>query len=146
MKRRSFLALMGAAPIAARTAASELVAKQAGISSTGLASYGLRGGEAGQSIGTVILPNMPGRPIHEVWQQAFKLYPAIRAEQESALFEQERVAVLDPDIAVHRSFSMAAKIAYQRQRNVARRLEEMQSPPRWQKSETMFQRIAGMLK
>lgn len=144
MKRRSFLGAMAAAPFAGK-AAAEGLARQTGITATGLNSHALNAGMAGaQSMAQANLPG--GKPQWEIWREAFKLYPAIRAEQESLMFEQEKIAVLDPDIAVCRSFSFAAKIAYQKQRNVARRMEELQAPPWWTQTDSIFKRLLGLIK
>ncbi|MBK8009583.1 MAG: hypothetical protein IPK23_15025 [Rhizobiales bacterium] len=67
---------------------------------------------------------------------------AARAEAESVIFEDERkVGFIDPDIACARSYSLNAKIAYQRQRNVERRLQQLQNEWPWQKLEGIGRRI-----
>lgn len=58
----------------------------------------------------------------------------LRKELETLLYEDERyVTRIDPDLASKRSFSLSAKVAFQRQRNVARRMEELQSNHSWQR-------------
>lgn len=50
--------------------------------------------------------------------------PGLREKVESYFFENNRcVSRIDPDLAVLRSFSLNAKIAFQRQRNVAADME-----------------------
>ena len=46
----------------------------------------------------------------------------------SILFEENKiVGAIDHDLASKRSFSLAAKVTFQRQRNVERRIEEMKT-------------------
>ncbi len=57
---------------------------------------------------------------------------AARKELESLYFESERnVSQIDPDISVLRSISLSAKIAYQRQRNVSKRLDGLMDVEGW---------------
>ena len=140
MKRRAFLSLIGAAPLAGRAVAED-IAKQAGIEASGLkVNSVLSGSMVGNDQSGV------GRPPSDMWREAFRVYPELRSQQESTFFEQEKIGTIDPDIAVYRSFSMAAKIAFQKQRNVARRMDELQGVPWWHKTETLFQKITALLK
>ena len=67
--------------------------------------------------------------------------PDFRAHLESVLYEQERiVAGIDYDIASKRSFSVAAKVTFQRQRNVERRLQAGSWGSSWERIKS----IAGM--
>lgn len=140
MKRRAFLSLIGAAPLAGRAVAED-IAKQAGIEASGLKVNSVL---SGSMVGNV--QSGVGRPPSDIWREAFRVYPELRSQQESTFFEQEKIGTIDPDIAVYRSFSMAAKIAFQKQRNVARRMDELQEVPWWHKTETLFQKITALLK
>jgi len=122
--RRKFFGLMAAAPAAGRAMAEELMAKQTNIIANGLsAGYGNPVASTG---GWVSEPTQPQ------WQIALK-NPALKQLIESTLFESEkRVGSIDPDIACMRSFSLNAKIAFQRQRNVALRITQMQEDYPWQ--------------
>lgn len=64
-------------------------------------------------------------PTNEQMQEALR-FPQAREVVTHLLYEEERlVGRIDPDLAVMRSFSLNAKIAFQRQRNVERRLAGM---------------------
>ena len=104
MKRRAFLSLIGAAPLAGRAVAED-IAKQAGIEASGLKVNSVL---SGSMVGNV--QSGVGRPPSDMWREAFRVYPELRSQQESTFFEQEKIGTIDPDIAVYRSFSMAAKI------------------------------------
>jgi hypothetical protein len=125
--RRSILRMFASAPLVAKATADKAVANLTGIASEGL-QYG--GGCA---------PSGEGPKPHEF--AAFLRNAVARREIETILYrEQERmVGAIDPDLAALRSFSLNAKITFQRQRNVARRLEEMQRPYSWD-------RIADMVR
>lgn len=107
--RRKVFALFGAAPLAAKAAADQELARLSNISFSGNTCPAVQ-----QSLG-----DDPSKAMQWAWK-----IPAMRSELESLFYEgARRVSVIDPDIAVHRSFSMAAKVAYQRQRNVANQVE-----------------------
>lgn len=78
------------------------------------------------------------------WRRLLKL-AHVRKEAESILFEDERrVRWLDADLAVNRSFSLMAKVTFQRQRNVARRLDDLQVEAYpWQRLTQMAARLIG---
>lgn len=134
--RRNVLKMFGAAPLAARQAGEAAAKALAGvgvnhgppISSLG-DQFGLTNGVAG-SIGQA--SNNPNTVSSVLNFQSLK-ENAIRAvlstkegrgEVESILYEQYRhIGAFDPDLASNRSYSFAAKIAYQRQRLVARALD-----------------------
>lgn len=113
--RRSFLSMMAASPLAAKS-----VAENASMQlMQGHGALVLRSGvEArGQPI------PMPNRGPKD-FARAF-LDPKFKGAMEAAAFESNRhVSYIDHDIASKRSFSLAAKITFQRQRNVARELRE----------------------
>lgn len=115
MKRRAFLSLLGVSPIAARSAATKAAADLAGVSIAGMS--GFDGGVEPHS-------NADATPAQA--RVALKI-PHVLAEVRSALYEDyRRIHRIDPDIAVHRSFSLNAMITFQRQRNVERAIEQMQ--------------------
>lgn len=71
-----------------------------------------------------------------------------RAEYTSAVFARNRnVSYIDLDLATKRSFSLAAKVTYQRQRNVERQIEEdsHEDGPFWQRPDTLIRKAAGFL-
>lgn len=81
-------------------------------------------------------PNAPGHnaiePKMPRWRAARAVLgdPAARAQAEAFFYERHRVVhFIDADIEIMRSWSPMAKIAFQRQRNVARELENMMREP-----------------
>lgn len=113
--RRSFLGMLGASPIVAKSAA--LVTKQ--NIEKGIAE------QAGVRVGTMI-PSVPYISPHSDEQRRsglldFLLSRRIPKWAEEDLYEQSRtVHVLDPDIASKRSWSFNVKVAEQRARNLKR--------------------------
>ncbi len=132
--RRKVLGFLAAAPLAgplaARAAAEKGAAQLAGVTML----------PAGQS-GNAPLPS----PMATSSQmRALLLDPRSRAELMSAIYEDEfRVYSLDHDLASNRSFSLAAKIAYQRDRNVERRLANMHNEWPWQRINAAVTRYLG---
>lgn len=63
----------------------------------------------------------------------------------SLLFQRHRwIGYIDVDLATKRSFSLAAKVTYQRQRNVAREIaEDTAESPLWQRGEAYVRRAVG---
>lgn len=126
LARRSFLKALPATPFAAKKAAENAAAS---ISRIGAGpSLGLGLGVAQESTTAVSLGNIP---TDKDW---IKLVGdvAFRKELESIYYERERsVSSIDPDIAVYRSFSLSAKIAYQRERNVARQVAALTDGNGW---------------
>lgn len=83
----------------------------AGLGTTPYGSLSIAGGSNGDHESKMIA-------------QALKM-PGLRSQIESLFYENNRcVSRIDPDIAVLRSFSLNAKIAFQRQRNVASDMEQ----------------------
>lgn len=62
----------------------------------------------------------------------------------------KQVNRIDPDIAVHKSISLAAKIVYQRQRNVANELRMWEIGSFWERRNnllrTWFNKCLGLTK
>lgn len=142
MNRRRALALFARAPIvgaiAGKQIADEAVGKLISGGHSGLLS-GLGASGVTQPAGTSKIALS-----HTHYQAALRL-PAVRSVIEAMLYEESRtVHAIDPDIAVMRSFSLAAKVAYQRQRNVARRLQDMQNPYPWQRITAIVARALGL--
>lgn len=141
--RRSFLRALGAAPLAAK-AAAEAATKQLGrIGAVGFrneSSMSLSDIVNHQSIGaTVGLDNAVGNGAlsRSAKREAMRMILADskkRAEIRTLLYQSNRViSRIDPDIGGRRSWSLAAKIAYQRERFVERDLaEEFQDATAWQ--------------
>lgn len=125
LARRRLLSLLGMAPVAgpamARQAMEAMTAELAGVSVAGSGS-------------DVMLPSgareTPVSGSGAIFDQRKALRavlqtPKLRAEYESMMYERRRhVGRLDFDIANKRSFSLAAKITFQRQRNVEREIAE----------------------
>lgn len=136
LARRGFLQTLMAAPFAARAAAAEAAAL-AGVSTSGLMPGGLADTPQ-QPTG-----NYPEATPANMYADVAKALgnPAARADIESLVFERGRhVAAIDPDLAVYRSFSLNAKIAFQRQRNVALELESMQGNYIWRRLDERISR------
>lgn len=129
--RRSFFGFLGAAPLAAKAAADDAVAKMAGVNTTGFAS-----------VYTQIPPSASGASMQGRTPASYARLlkdPKTRAELEHLFWrEQSHVSLIDADIAVHRSFSLNAKIYYQRQRNVQRRIKDYEEGTRWGAVEVFF--------
>lgn len=141
--RRRFLQVIGLAPVAgplaAKAAADKTIAEAAGVGLSGLgAPFGFLGnpsyGEPQPS---------PGLK-HLDFRVAMRI-PAVRRQIEEAMYEQERVVLrIDPDLAALRSFSLNAKITFQRQRNVAREMDLLQNQYAWHRIQNAVRRFVGM--
>jgi len=90
-------------------------------------------------------PIGPIGPSADIWAKVIG-NTALRKELESIYFERERgVSSIDPDIAAYRSFSLNAKIAFQRQRNVQRQIDGLISNQGWWERFSKFgQRVMGI--
>jgi hypothetical protein len=123
--RRTILGLIGMAPVAGPAAARAIAENTA----ANLAGVALRAGST--VYGPATLPCNPSHPTDAHTRLALKI-PAVRKHVRELLAEEQRgepVYRIDPDLAVYRSFSLNAKIVFQRQRNIERRLEGMASEP-----------------
>jgi hypothetical protein len=126
--RRRLLQLIGAAPLTA-PAAAKLAIEASEAALAGVTTSGFRGNMPPQQPvaaftgeQTTIRPFDYSAAVRAVMKSA-----ELRAEYESSLYQRFRhVPALDPDLANKRSFSLAAKIAFQRQRNVAAYIEAEQ--------------------
>lgn len=129
--RRRFFALAGSAPIAAKVAADKAVADLTGV------AHGGNGMSFGNPSGMLEVTN-------DQYRMAF-LNPFTRGAIESLVYEQERcIGVLDVDLAACRSFSMAAKITFQRQRNVERRIKDMSEGYSWDRLTKLVKKAIGI--
>lgn len=116
MRRRAFLQFLSAAPVAAPLAAKAAADE---------AILGTAGVFADRDVRENVVSSAGMKPFDEdAAVKAASKIPGLRQELETLLFEQcSHVDYLDIDIANKRSFSPAAKIAFQRQRNVEREWE-----------------------
>lgn len=130
--RRSFLKVFGMAPIAAKVATDGAMAEltKTVVSGTGTSLPMPQFGASPEA--AVPSPSQIKTALNVL---------GLREEVEGMLYQQQRsVYALDPDIAVHRSFSLNAKIAFQRHRNVARQIEDMTEGYWWNR---MMDRLRG---
>lgn len=132
LARRGFLKLLPVAGLAGKAAAEDAATRLAGLGTTGLAQN-VGGGFAAEGLGCASNQVQPaslaqGSAIsvdvrRKIIQRVLRL-PNLRGELESILYEDQRhVGFIDPDLAAKRSFSLAAKVTFQRQRNVERALQ-----------------------
>lgn len=138
MNRRRVLRLIGmgsvAGPVAAKAAAESAAADLIGV--TMLPGVMIAGAPQGAT-GIAELSTDQHR-------QAL-LNPLTRRAVESLLYEDEQVVTrLDPDIACMRSFSLNAKITFQRQRNVERRMRGLQQKWPWQRLTETIREALGL--
>lgn len=120
MNRRGFLSALARTPVvgalAGKMLADDAMAKLAGVQLSGMTSGAAPLGS--YSTGPDPTPKDWARGLRDA---------ATRKRVEAMIYELERaVYQLDPDLVAKRSFSLNAKIVFQRQRNVARRLAELQ--------------------
>lgn len=133
MNRRGFLGALSRAPIigalAGRQLAQKATADLAGIT---LGGAGVSG-----------MPSDSGSLSDDQWHRALSL-PFARQALESDLYGYHRtIGAIDYDIAAMRSWSLAAKVTYQRQRRVAEHIESLQHGWAWSR---LNKRAANMLK
>ena len=136
--RRSILVLLGMAPTGAPLLKQALDAetmKLAGVGSGG-ASHGQPA--ADQSTGNP--------PLTEEQRRLALRIPAARTEIETLLYEEQRnVGYLDADLACLHSMSLNARLCFQRQRNVKRRIAEMENGWQWQRLDRAFLRFLRII-
>lgn len=119
--RRSFLRLLGLSPIAAKVAADQAAADLSGVTANGLSfeppEFGASWmGHSGEKLITDEIESHRGRS--KLIRLACKV-PQLYSELESELYRSHKhIGSIDPDLASMKSFSLAAKITFQRQRNV----------------------------
>jgi hypothetical protein len=133
--RRGFLGALGAAPVVGKLAAKEMAEKE-------VASLGVPHGVVGAG-----LFNSSSTDREDLKKRAIRL-PGVRRELYSYFMEQERttpIPAIDVDIAVHRSFSLSAKVTYQRQRNAQRKIDEMENGYLWDRFDKILSAAARVL-
>lgn len=157
--RRSVLKFLGASPIAAREAAEVAAKNLAGITrgKPGIPGMDVRNMMRENIQPTAHLVGYPevgqGQSGPFDWRLAREMRDKFvlqalrtketRRELETILYENHRtVHGLDHDIAANRSWSLAAKLCYQRQRNVARDIEHtMMDQNPWQRARDWKDRV-----
>lgn len=129
--RRRFLSMLGAAPLAGKAVADQALSGIATAGNMGDGGFGPAPNHLSQMLGAEALyppQNIAPSPFdlkqrNSLLKKALKI-PALRGEIESLLYEENHaVGYLDHDLAQKRSFSLAAKVTFQRQRNVQRQLQ-----------------------
>jgi hypothetical protein len=140
--RRSLIHLLGlapAAPLAAKMAVDKEIAKLSGVMGEGAAPaahYGAcMGGTPVQSISYGKLRIAASQYAKSVGLPEFVLEQLRR--------NSSYVGVLDPDLAAKRSWSMCVKIAEQRERNLARAIEQFEFSGRYEKASMAFKALTG---
>lgn len=126
MNRRAFIQALSRSPVVA-TIASRVIAERTAMDlaliTKGLSSNNSDGSDPPQSPKAYIKDEP--EPTPQQWKLLLR-NQLLRSEVESVFYEDYRViGRIDPDIAVLRSLSLNAKIAFQRQRIVARNLENL---------------------
>ena len=143
--RRTFFGLMGSAPIAAKAAADDAIAKASGVwSSNGIgdASHRLFGA-AGTPIAEADLASIPYEKRLIGAADYIKTF-GLPEVMEFELRDQARyVSALDPDIACKASWSMSVKIMTQRQRNYQRAVSRIEKSAWQQRGRQMLKKFLG---
>ena len=132
ISRRSAAALLGSLPFVGRQLGGGGLSGGAGSNAATqmLKSHLTQPGYAQNEITQGNTP--PMGPLMPEWKamRLAMLDPDIKAIMMDALWNQHReIHKIDPDIEVLRSFSPMAKIAFQRQRNVQRAIEQSTNEP-----------------
>lgn len=142
--RRSFFAFMGTAPIAAKAAADEVIAKSVGTfaaNGLGNASMGLPYG--GLPYGEGVGNSIPYEKRLMGASDYIKMF-GIPEVMEYELRDRARtVMALDPDIACKASWSMSVKLMTQRQRNYERELLRIEKSGWQQKGRSALKSLLG---
>lgn len=129
--RRRFFGFLGTAPLAARAAAEKTASDISGVW-LNPPGYG-QGTPASQA-------QLPPDQIRSAL-----LNLRTKRMVEEILYEEERnISRIDPDLAVLRSFSLNAKVTFQRQRNVEWRLRNMQSGWTWDRIDRLLKKAVGL--
>lgn len=136
VERRKVLGFLALSPMAAKAVVEEGAAK---LSGTRLGLSGYSGGMEPESV------SPSGEIQKETWSLVRGDAKAL-SELKSLFFERERtIGLVDHDLASKRSFSLAAKIAYQRERNVHRSIAELGADYHWSKLEKIGKRFSNFL-
>ena len=129
--RRRFFSLMGASPLVAKVAADKTVADISGLNISGL----------GTNDGLPI----PSSDAPSTAQYRMALSnPTLRSVIEGMLYEDERkVYQIDSDLAAMKSWSLNAKITFQRQRVVETRIKYMREEHSWNRIQRFVMKALG---
>jgi hypothetical protein len=135
--RRRVLQMLGVssvgAPLAARMESQKIAAQLGQVSGAGL------GGAPTPGVGQM----EQGSSISLANKKLALNIPGIREELQSLFYEVNRnVYAIDYDLATKKSFSLAAKITYQRQRNVAIHMKEQAGIVSWGRVDYFWSNIA----
>ena len=129
--RRRFFSVMGVSPLAAKAVADKAIADISGVSVSGLTTNGpplADGGQLSASQYRIALSN-----------------PTLRCAIEGMLYEEERkVYQIDSDMASKKSWSLNAKVAFQRQRNVEARIKYMSEEYAWNRVQRFVMKALGL--
>lgn len=145
--RRRFLSLLGigaaSAPLAAKAAADSEISALIGASRTGMVAIGgvtpdggLPSVEGGQAIGAFESPYVK---VHNY----IKLFGVPEFIESNIRERSKNIYAFDPDIAVKKSWSMAAKIHEQRQRNYTRQIEQYSANGKHEMAQSAFKKLSG---
>jgi hypothetical protein len=141
MNRRKFFGAMAAAPAAAKMAAETAAAELSKIHVGALGGAEMPSAAYGQQI--MGASGSSGLDPRNLLKRAL-MDPQKRAELRSLMFERNRhVPSIDPDIACYRSFSLNAKVTFQRQRNVERGFQEDLGESGWQRWQEAARKLIG---
>ena len=140
LARRKFFSLVASAPIAAKAAVDASIAECAGINVTGINGHAVPPA-SGMGAGPQNVSDYQNGVISASKYVRLMGFPDF---MERELREQSRyVYALDPDIAVKKSWSMAAKIQTQRQRNFERLKQGIHSDARRFETRSTFKKVTG---
>lgn len=143
MKRRSFLTLLGAAPLAAKATAEAEMANQIGLNG----GYGgINAGVLGNGIGSQAGISGAGISYEKRISGAanyIKMFGVPESIDRELRENTQFVGAIDPDIACKKSWSMSVKIMTQRQRNYERGIERMTSYGWQQRGREAVKNILG---
>ena len=133
LARRSFLRVLAATPLATKSMSEKATAKAVGINIDEIGQYGspIQGTVGGVSTSQYKYA-LSNKTIKELYES--QLYQANKS-----------VSYSDIDLANKRSFSLAAKITFQRQRNVERELDNVQNGYPWAKLQNIITRFIDPL-
>jgi hypothetical protein len=141
--RRRVLSMLGMGAAAGAAAPLSLVQKQM-VESAAIGLGGIQAGPSGNNSGGI--GQAPAAASPATWRLAMA-DPDLRAEIRSLLFEQHRfVDRLDPDLAGMRSFSLAAKLCFQRQRNVEHVMATRFEVAAWFRIQDVLDRVARFIR
>ena len=129
--RRKVLSLMGVAPLAAKKVAADI---------SGVAASG--GVYAGTGYSVPACSPAIGFDEEAAARAAWAI-PSQRKVLESMIFERERgVGHIDHDLMSKKSFSLAAKVTFQRQRNVDAAMKSQIGDYSWKRTEEFLRKFA----